>query len=493
MLPRMGGRVIDIVRVVRVVLAVLAAVTLVVACGKTQRLKLVWLQASDGARSLRRANAFSQEFPEYLYDTSLHAHCTVARTKNGPLRCIPYDDDTAYAGIAYVDEACSVPVGYSLRDPTRSAPPKYAYDYERCVGMARVFEVGAQVTSSTRYYDRAPSGCSARNIGADSALYEVRELPMAELAQLSLETAEGPNRLRPTFLTSADGLRVLHGAQDNKLAVACSPSPVWMSDDVQCLPPEQAIASFSYADAACSRPVAHANVEYKCGRPVLARFEGVQRQMCDPLTYVPIASEMAAPAALFGRQVNSCARESPGVFSDDTFFETGPPVPLAPLTRRLDDRQSGARLHPYAYDDGLGLVFPSGRFRDSKEDYDCATGRREADGTFSCQPLDKPRIMPQRFSDAACTLPLEIFDEYPCDRRPPTPLVFVTGAHSEQERVLDVHTRGAAFTAPVFRSDGDDKRCRTDTRREEYGITYYVVGPLLRTVTMMELVEVVEP
>lgn len=472
-----------------VVLVVLVAVALV-ACGRTRRLHLVWLQAPDGARSLRRVGVLP-DFDAYLYDAARRTHCAVALTKDGLLRCIPYEVDAPFATLGYLDDACTVPVARASADPRRPGPPKYAYDTEPCSGVMRLLEVGAQVPSSTRFYQSYSSGCSGGDLGPDDALYEVRELPMGDLAQVSLETVSGPNRLRATYLTGADGFRVLHGAQDTSLGVACSPSPT--ADEVRCLPSSADDVAFSgYADAACSRPVAHADLEHRCAYPVLARYPG-KKPVCDPDTYAGIVSEKKRPPALFQRMVSTCDLDPPGYSSLDTFFEVGPPVTLAPLTRRLDDGGAGTRLRAYAYDDGFGLVFPSARFRDVREDYDCDLVQGGADGTFTCRPSGANVLLGDTFSDAACTLPLDIFYDYPCEGRPLTPLVFMAGAHTAQERVLDVHTRGPVVTAPVFRRGPGKSKCGVDTRRDEYGITYYLLGPLVRTATMTELVEVIEP
>jgi hypothetical protein len=198
-------------------------------------------------------------------DTELDVHCRFTTTEDGELRCVPFEDASHGALVAYSDDACTKPVAYLGTSAGCEAPvtPRFALEARRdedypCGGPSRmsVFRVGDQQASVPEqlYWQgrEGIEGCVLAEVTPDR-VWAVAKLAPGKLVSARPErVAKG--RLSVTVLRAEDGSSAISDdLYDDERDWACRLDG--RPSGGRCLPAAVQLDDFGeayYADANCT-------------------------------------------------------------------------------------------------------------------------------------------------------------------------------------------------------------------------------------------------
>lgn len=284
-----------------------------------QRLAYVDLVGTDGAR---------QRYFARLYDTKVDELCTLVDTENGSALCVP-DDSVAPASFRYRDSACTD----AILSVEPSVPRALVNMIRMCARDVRLYEVGAPVTGTV--YTRQGDGSCVVPSGEVSTYFERgAELPLDDLATLTLTNEPYDARLRLNVWRTADGIGVIeyHPWTDTTRGTRCEMSVEETTSSLVCAPAWGFNERPYYTTPDCTGPVQTSQAS--CRPDSVAIFFPslmVPWQVCEGSRMRIFAEETPVSTTIYERDVDGAC-----VGSTVDLLTTTRELPysdMAPLTR----------------------------------------------------------------------------------------------------------------------------------------------------------------
>ncbi len=363
----------------------------------------------------RRHGDGSSEFVR-LHDTDFGETCTFSRAGDAAVRCLPAVDGAPFAegAVRYSDKLCATPIA-QLAAPVGEVLPTHMRELvpaaDVCAGSVSLFHVlGGElaIAPDTVIFQLVGETCTAVAAPVADFFAITEELPPTAFVD-GTQTYTDSGRIRLAQVDGVDGSR-LCGAQSPLIDRDLGDHPCQLepSEDgsLRCLPEDVGPAS-AFSDELCATPIEVALVDAECN-PGAAYVTDAAGAAC-PLLRRVRALGGALPGPVF-QLTDVCAAIAAGPVAHEIGASVSP-FSFAELAPRSDAPSGGDRLArvDLVTDDGLRLF--AGRWIDTQLEHPCAFARA-ADGSDRCLPLDSPTELTARavslFTDAACTLPIQV-------------------------------------------------------------------------------------
>ncbi|HVY48143.1 MAG TPA: hypothetical protein VHB21_19780, partial [Minicystis sp.] len=211
------------------------------------------LKAEDGAEGLTG-----------IVDAARGVTCDATEMADGTLRCVPQDDGSSVAYVAYAEDAsCMDRLAYRVVDASLSCPtPTIAFAYPPTGSCASwlLFAVGDEVNPTTLYHGDQPgkADCALeQEIPPDHQFFHVgAALDVTKLPAVSVVPASNGEQLTLGWYQTSDVRIEPAGLWDEKLGAACTETMLCKAGN-RCVP-ATAFIDFEtyYRDTACTEEVA---------------------------------------------------------------------------------------------------------------------------------------------------------------------------------------------------------------------------------------------
>lgn len=382
-----------------------------------------------------------------IHDSLRDETCAAAEFADGMTYCMPIDTKQ----LVYADTACTQPIGLTAESGTcASPPPAYFAEHDpwSCVTtMTRLFRRGAVITRS-EHFTKGPSGsCNAGGASSSDVYYALTEVPLTELAALSVSEPFMTGRLGTRYHESVDGMRFPLTAElhDAVLGARCIPWSYLTDATIgTCVPRDVAFVS-GFSDATCTQR--HATTTAGCSAPTAAvSYEACQT---NPAHYFPLAAKLT-PTSIYSGSSGMCVGSAPSAGSD--YYGVGAELVLASMAREIGT--GSERLQPVHFTTPEGLRTRDRGLFDSRLGVMCHPNA-QANGGVLCVPNGTE--WQTMYTDADCTNAVELIRQLrqsTCAVAP-APLYAARLEQSAACRYNNVVRRvGAPYVGAVYRRFG---------------------------------------
>jgi hypothetical protein len=354
------------------------------------------------------------EWLESVYDSEFDTPCGFGVGNDGDIYCFPSNPPgTAYVDVVFSDENCTEMIGRSWDEVCTNIGPYATMEepgdcYPRGISL---FEVGAEVDLPETIYERDHLGNCLEGVSMGRT-FEVTEIPLEELASISIEVVERSAELGVAMYVSEDGLRLPRQLHDLKLGAACGPQNIGLSGDraevcLGIVAYSDAGGHYGYADADCEAQVAATT---QCADPAyIVRYAQVDG--CYQTELHKLGKEVAV-ADVHQVGADACLPIENSYYR--AYFELGDPLTTddAPVVGR--SRSGDTRLIAETYENGGRSIMSTASIWDSALEVYCSP--MSVNGTTYCLPnnLYGLNAGSDQFADDECTVPLEYYVESSC-------------------------------------------------------------------------------
>lgn len=343
------------------------------------RLRLNWLEYDDGTRQLASYEP---------WDEARDETCAAQRWTDGNTYCTPTQSASLFPH--YTDAECTT-AEYLAESPE---PPTYVARFEDVAGEQQLASLARpEPATLAMYWELDGEECRGPYASAGRMFYRAgSEVSRSDLARLRTQESTGDGRVGVRATTSSDGLYLPIAFVDRHLHSPCTLDP-YSTTEASCIP--SGSGDLQYRDAACTQPVLAAGDAEVDPPPAI-----VIGSTCVPRVFAVGRETAEAPA--YVRVAGDCLASTQGGSPWFTLIEH--PVALVPRTREV---VAGRRLAPIVMSvDGIRVA--ARQLFDTEIGEECfrATSPREP-GVYRCVPRDVGFVV-DGFSDAACTIPIEV-------------------------------------------------------------------------------------
>ncbi len=350
-------------------------------------------------------------------DDKLHEACAFHRADDGKVRCVP--EISQGASIAYLDAACTQPVG--VRKCGSQASFLAVKSQEEACNPDdtpySVYRMGASVAAAPTFSKLGNTCLPDGPAGPGVELLAVSQVPAATFASALVTEETRAGGLMVRVLRGEDGSRETVAMRDADRHVDCG-AQMDPNGQLRCAPEATAIGSGSFfEDASCTVPLL-ADISSKPGCPAPLFAASSSGDACGDGGGAIEVGKKVSTADVYQSAAGACSQVA-FLPPDWAFYETGAAVEASSLPK-LGEQQLGkgrVRVPVYAGTDKRLLVQGRG-FIDTERDQPCVV-RPFADGELRCVPEDVERF--DLYADDACTEPLAAVPVVPgCVKPPPT-------------------------------------------------------------------------
>lgn len=410
-------------------------------------------------------------------DNKLNAPCAFHRAEDGRVRCVP--EITQGASVAYLDAACTEPVGVrrcgSQAEFVSAPSEQAACDPDET--PYSMYRMGAPVSSATTYGKLGNTCIPNGPPGPGVELRELTPMPADRFEPAVIADEARADGLAVRVLRGEDGSRESVGMRDADLHVACAARKD-PTNQLRCAPEVSAIGGGSFfEDASCTVPLL-ADISSKPGcPPPLFAADGNAVDACGDGWSAIAVGKKASPGDVHQSAAGVCTQAA-FLPPDWAFYETGAPVDPTTLPELAEQQLGKGRLRVpvYAATDKRLLVQGHG-FIDTERGAPCVA-RPFTDGQTRCVPEDVERF--DLYADDACTTPLAAVPLVPGCAKPPPKVGMMSAPPADLSCasilvVAKLYELGGKWTGPTVYTKSGAQSC-TGLDSSQLNVEIYSVG-----------------
>ena len=425
------------------------------------RLKLVRYLTSDGASEVIE-----------VHDAQLDFDCEITPWADGNFYCAP---PVVGLSVVFSDGACAMPVLVRVHDTT--TPPAYGVAFasisacpsNKLVGT-HVYTRGSSV-AVTQVFTIDDTGSCVATPATGLDIYSATEVPIANLAAVSLGAPTGTGQIRTRTYSGTDGFSLFALGHDNTLGVDCDVATYRSSSE--CDPVVPMVAGFK--DPGCSTPVAAQ--PSSCQEAVAA----VNPYVSCPDVPPTFTSLGITTTSLYESEGTCTATAIP---PDTTIYVLGGNQVVPTTLQRTTETVAGRRLQAIRV--GLAdFAIHDYTFYDTMMQTNCSFVT-QVNGTIECLPGTGSVV--SLYSDASCGTPIDILQL----NIGPTGCPAVTVPNFDYKvlpsEMLEVHAIGSVHTGALY--TGSPGSC---TLADTSIFAYYDAPTIVSDSEFVQATRIVDP